>query len=75
MIVGALVLPPTIVRHDRGVDHAQALQAVDAQLRVDDGLRVGVAHARRADGVVDQHQAPAQVGFELLALDCVDGRA
>ncbi len=69
MIVGALVLPPGIERHDRRVDHAQTLEPVHAQLRVDDGILVRVAHTRRANRVVDQHQAPAQVGFEIGAVD------
>jgi hypothetical protein len=35
MMVGAFVLPPTMRGHDRRVDHAQALDAVHAQLRID----------------------------------------
>ena len=35
MIVGALVLPAGTRRHDRGVDHAQAVDAVDPQPRID----------------------------------------
>ena len=29
---------------------------------------VGVAHPRGADGVIDEHQAPAQVGLQILAV-------
>ena len=36
MIVGALVLPRGTVRHHRGVDHAQPLEAVDAAFGVYD---------------------------------------
>ena len=40
-----------------------------AQLGVDHGALGGVAHARGPDWVVDEHQAPAQVGFQVGALD------
>ena len=68
MIVGRVGVAARDDRHDRRVDHPQTLQAVHAQLRVDDGIIVCVAHTRRADRVVDQHQASAQVRFEIRAL-------
>src|ERR1700730_11447860 len=37
-------------RHDRGVGDAQAVDAVDTQLVVDDGLGAA-SHRRRADGM------------------------
>jgi hypothetical protein len=39
-------------RHDRGVDHAQSLDAAHLELGVDHGVWVG-AHAAGADRVVD----------------------
>ena len=48
MIDGALVLPATMLRHDRGVGHAQPLDAVHAQPRIDHGVDVA-AHAAGAD--------------------------
>ena len=41
MMVGRVRLPVVIERHDRGIDHAQALDADDARLRVDHRHRIG----------------------------------
>ena len=65
MIVGAFVLPPTIVGMIEASITRRPCRPWTRSLRVDDGLLVGVAHPRGAHGVVDQHQAPAQVGLEL----------
>jgi hypothetical protein len=55
-------------RHHRRVDDAQALEAVDAQLIVDDGLRV-LAHAAGADGVIDgEGRARDRVAHRLVAV-------
>ena len=41
---------------DRGVYDSQAVDAVDSELVVDDGVRVfGGAHLRRADRMIDAH--------------------
>jgi hypothetical protein len=58
--------------HDRGVHDAQVLESVDAESRVDHGVVAIVAHAACAGGVIDQHEAPAQVGFEIGALAPVE---
>ena len=40
IMVAALRLAESMRRHDRGVDHAQAFEAVHAQLVVDHGQRI-----------------------------------
>ena len=66
MIVGALVLEETTRRHDRGVDHPQPLDAVEAQARVDHRRRVG-AHPAGARRVVIGLGVPAgEVEIVLL---------
>ncbi len=52
-------------RHHRGVDDAQPLDAADAQLGIDHRVLAVVAHPAGADGVVEQLDAPAQVGLDV----------
>ena len=47
----------------------QAVEAVHVQLRIDD-----LADRARADGVVEQHEALAHVGFDGVAVDRVGAR-
>ena len=61
MIVGALVLPRIERRHHRGVDDAQAVDALDAQLGVDHR-----AHRARADRVVEVVALGAHVRADRL---------
>ena len=38
MIVGAFVFPETIRRHDRGVDHPEAIEPMDPELRINNRI-------------------------------------
>ena len=69
MIVGAFVLPRTIVGMTEASATRRPSHAAHAQLRVDDRVRAG-ADAARADGVVEQLDAAAQVALDVVvALD------
>jgi len=52
MIVGALVLPLNDRWHDRCIDDAKIGNAVNAALRVDNGMRRVGSHAAGAHGVI-----------------------
>ncbi len=54
-------------RHDRGIDHAQALEPVNLQLRIDHGHRVVDAHLAGADRVIDGVDVLAQ-GFPDIGI-------
>uniref|UniRef100_A0A182JMJ5 Uncharacterized protein n=1 Tax=Anopheles atroparvus TaxID=41427 RepID=A0A182JMJ5_ANOAO len=54
-------------RHNAGVDHPQSLDAVDAQLRIDDGpWVVRRAHLGRAGHVVDRHRVLSDRAVPVL---------
>jgi len=52
-------------RHDRGIDHAQALDAMHLQLRIDHGHRIG-PHLAGADRVIDRIDPRAQDGADVV---------
>ena len=74
MMVGAFSVPAGDDGHDRRVHDAQVLESVDAKPGVDHRVIASVAHPARADGVIDQHEAPAKVGFEIGAVALVGPR-
>jgi hypothetical protein len=64
--VGALVFSRDDSRHHRRIGDPQSIDAVDAELRVDDAV-VGRAHAAAARRVIEVLAARSQPGDPLLA--------
>jgi hypothetical protein len=73
MIVGALRLP-VVMRHDRGIDHTQALHAMHATFAIHHGHLVG-AHLARAGRVERGFGVLADELVQLLVGLHVDARA
>ena len=63
-MVGALVLPPVMTGHDRGVGHPQPVYADHPEFFVDDGVGAP-PHATRADRVKLRGHGPADPSFDI----------